>query len=585
VLFFTYRFDFRWFHNEVLSFIRKNSIQNAELNIFATRFGDEMYAGESADFGDLYSLSEWARWRGRLTLRYLPKDPHLFHNKFVLIELENRPGIHIGLGSCNLTSSGWSRSVETWAWDVGKALPACAEFLRYITKSSEIEGEVLSSWLKKIRSQTAAKPSIGWLFGPKKAVRTKAFRALTKGMQGSPTVLRIVSPYFDLNSSDLLEELLHIIGQNLGNPRKIEIWVDGSARLARRSDYAALAMLVRNISREIELRTISRIVRRDEPRTQPALHAKIIELEDRIGKINRILGSANFTGAAWIRDYNIESIFLEESKQSFERALPEELRTTQLTMKDLDKLMQMAEESEDKAGKQTHWIYWATLDESNQPPVLTVSYESRDAPRAIALEGRFDPRHEELSQETINAIVGGFVDLKNWRICKKTESILQMQLKIHLQIPEYARITLTFSDGSRVGSPIEISRPNFSLRDTNTGIPLEASLDNLLGSSRTTVVQPIPKRSTVETTEGDESTGDEEDVIETVAPPESLADDPDFNHQPLAVKFAKRLARAQSTPEMMKSLEQGIAAFANRLEKPGEAILIKAAQRILHKRR
>src|ERR1700741_2699677 len=88
LLFFTYRFNFRWFHNEVLGVVRRNSLADTDVLVFATRFDDDDYVGGTQSSGDLYSLDEWAKWRVNLRIRYLPANQHLFHNKFIIGEYE-----------------------------------------------------------------------------------------------------------------------------------------------------------------------------------------------------------------------------------------------------------------------------------------------------------------------------------------------------------------------------------------------------------------------------------------------------------------------------------------------------------------
>src|ERR1700692_5115190 len=92
LLFFTYRFNFRWFHNEVLGFVRRNSLADTDVLVFATRFDDDGYAGGSQSSGALYALDEWATWKVNLRIRYLHANRHLFHNKFIVAEYE-RPGV------------------------------------------------------------------------------------------------------------------------------------------------------------------------------------------------------------------------------------------------------------------------------------------------------------------------------------------------------------------------------------------------------------------------------------------------------------------------------------------------------------
>src|SRR5438128_9406429 len=83
LFFFTYRFGFRWFHDRVLSPLRRQSFDRAEVEVIASRFENEPTATPQVHHGDLYALEEWAKWQGRLRIHYLPISRHLFHNKFI----------------------------------------------------------------------------------------------------------------------------------------------------------------------------------------------------------------------------------------------------------------------------------------------------------------------------------------------------------------------------------------------------------------------------------------------------------------------------------------------------------------------
>src|SRR5690242_14711501 len=63
ILFFTYRFNFRWFHDCVLTLARRRSIEDVQVDVVATRTDAD---SDTAARGDLYALDEWAKWQRRL---------------------------------------------------------------------------------------------------------------------------------------------------------------------------------------------------------------------------------------------------------------------------------------------------------------------------------------------------------------------------------------------------------------------------------------------------------------------------------------------------------------------------------------
>src|ERR1043165_7364956 len=165
LFFFTYRFDFRWFHNRVLNPIRRQSLDHAEIDVFASRFANAPTATPVAVYGDLYALEEWAKWRGRLRIHFLPTRRHLFHNKFILVERADGGAIDLGLGSSNLTSSGWATNFEAWTVLRGPDVGAATAFLSYLRDLREVNGEVLSPWLRRMPAPSRAPRALDWLWG------------------------------------------------------------------------------------------------------------------------------------------------------------------------------------------------------------------------------------------------------------------------------------------------------------------------------------------------------------------------------------------------------------------------------------
>lgn len=584
VLIFSYKFSFRWFHNDVLSFIRKNSFENAEIDVLATRFDDETYAGASRDFSaDLYSLDEWGKWKGRLKVRYLPSHSHLFHNKFILVESAHGKELALGLGSSNLTASGWLRNFETWNWNSSASLSPCADFLQYLSRFKDFDSGLLLSWVRVIHKLRPRSANVSWLFGDKIKPRKTAFRALTRGQIGKPAILRIVSPYFDEQSPALFEELFEDIRLTAGQPRRVELWIDGSARVARRSDYNAVLQLFRMpMQPKIEIKTIKRSAQANEPNFRVPLHAKIIELEGTTGTVNRILGSANFTGAAWLSKRNTETIFLESGQRNLPTLLPQGYDSLCLTKSAIRDLMRTAIEDDTQTVGQNRWIYWASYDEQRNPPTLTVSYESKDRPIQFQLRGHFDSRHKDLSSEKAKSIIKAFTDPKHWGKPQIEQSVFRVRCQRRdLQFPEYVTVFLVFSDGLKIDAPVEATNPDFSnARDSATGIPFEPSLETLLGG-RKTIVKPISKKSTIEATEGDEAIEDEEEVTEAPWAAESLSEDPDFDRQPLAVRFAKLLADSRKRPALANQLRERLIRFAAQIENPAERMLARSVLKAL----
>lgn len=283
LLFFTYRFNFRWFHNEVLSFIRRNSLAATDVLVFATRFDDDGYVGGSNTFGngDLYSLDEWAKWETRLRVRYVPATQHLFHNKFIIAEYEkpaNRRqfAYALGVGSANLTWGGWQRNCELWTWDAGKGLRACASFLEFLTRIHIGKGAV-ESWVDGINRSVQRSASLPWLFGDKRTLRQRAFKALIGGIHGEPRVLRILSPYFDEGSPDLMEQILSLLQSTKAPVETVEVWIDASQVLASASDYRNLIALQKKCRHKLVVKSLKTKARAVHP-VWEQVHAKAIEL-------------------------------------------------------------------------------------------------------------------------------------------------------------------------------------------------------------------------------------------------------------------------------------------------------------------
>src|SRR6267142_181378 len=524
LLFFTYRFNFRWFHNEVLRFVRRNSLTDTDVLVFATRFDDDGYAGGSQSSGDLYALDEWAKWKVNLRIRYLPANRHLFHNKFIVAEYK-RPGARgasefvIGLGSANLTWGGWQRNLELWTWNAGESLSACASFLEFLGDIPNVGAGVVESWLKGMHRYRKRSVTIPWLFGDKTSNRNTAFKSLVMGTKGRPRVLRVMSPYFDEGSVALMEELLFLLDSTKGGVEKIEVGVDGSQVCAKPLDYINVVALQAAQKGKLLIKSL-RKKPRNGYRPPEQVHAKVIELEGQNGSVSRLFGSANFTSAAWCLKRNTETIFHEITSRKLPQLLDDSVEAISVSGATLEKWATDQFETENEFQGAQRWIYWAAFDETANPFRLTVSYFSKDEPIRLRVLAEFDRRRTELPPR-LRGIIEMFQNPQNWTNPNYANGLVEVHLKAEVNLfPERLRVVLYFADGPSIESAVEVANPNFDLRDLTTGIPLDPSNENLLGLGKT-IVDPLPKRSTSDEADYD-ILGEEEDVIEPPMAPDSL---------------------------------------------------------------
>jgi hypothetical protein len=582
LLFFTYRFNFRWFHNEVLRFVRRNSLADTDVLVFATRFDDDGYAGGSQSFGDLYALDEWAKWNVNLRIRYLPSNLHLFHNKFIVAEYDKPSDRHasefvIGVGSSNLTWGGWQRNLELWTWNAGENLSACASFLEFLGGMPNVGAGVVESWLKGMHRRRNRSVSIQWLFGNKTANRNAAFKSLAMGIKGRPRVLRVVSPYFDEGSVGLMEEILSSLDSTNGEVEQIEVWIDGSQVFAKPLDYQNLIAIQTAQKAALQIKCIRK---RSRNGYQPSerVHAKLIELESQNGNVSRLIGSANFTAAAWCDNWNTETIFHEIADRGLPQLLGESVESVPVSRANLEKWAADQSDTESEIQGAERWIYWAAFDET-APYKLTVSYCSKDTPLRLRVLAAFDPRHQRLPLQSQN-IIEKFQNPDSWTTPTYVNGLVEIHLKAEINVfPERLRVALDFAAGPSIESAVEVANPDFDLRDLTTGIPLDPSNENLLGLGKT-IVDPLAKRSTSEESDYDVS-GEEEDVIEPPMAPDSLSDDPDFDREPRGVQFAKALAKADGN--QLKILRKRITSFRSQMKDPGQKVVLDALDSAVEK--
>jgi len=567
MLFFTYRFDFRWFHDCVLNQARRHARASTQIDVLASRFADDTYAHLVR--GDLYSLEEWMKWKTKLRISYVPVEQHLFHNKFILLETANGE-IKLGVGSSNLTYSGWSRNLETWTWSGSAGLEACAGFLRHLASLRKVDRALVDPWIRRIGKRPP--DAWPWLWGAKSQARRRIFQALRARIE-HPKVLRIVSPYFDERSSEVLQELLS--ETRLQKPR-LELWIDGSGFLARPSDYRVAGDLANAYGPTCVIRKVmSKASARALPSPLP-LHAKVIEVENSDGTVARVLGSANFTGAAWLQGWNTESIQIERSRHALPLLLGEGTQLANVKSGELAGLSRQSSATDEPGTGKLACIYWVAFDEMADPRVLTVCYTAPSPLKRASVVGMFDKARDTLpNRGTRDAIVRQFNDRQNWKQLSDQGGLLKIAYQTDTSVPELARVVLHFVDGRTLEAPIEIATPDFSLRDDSTGIPA-SPVDALLGRS-VPIVPPRTRKTLAELAKLD----DEYDEELTAPPEDKLGADPDYRRVPLAVKIAQGLGRKLENPEEVRRIRKLCQAGTSVQLGPGESAVLEAVKKLV----
>jgi hypothetical protein len=209
--------------------------------------------------------------------------------------------------------------------------------------------------------------------------------------------------------AELLQRLSH-------RPSLVEIWTDGSACVSRRSDYEHLLGLLKSTDQRVIVRAVRKRVEGTDPHIWERVHAKVIELQDETGRIQRIIGSANFTGAAWLSPRNTETICIEADRRSLPEKLEQGVEVETLSVQDIRKRIAEAAEGDPGTQPGSPWVYWAIFDEQPRPRVLTVCYGSKSRPVEITLHAHFDPRRDDFdgTKPKRDAIIRTFEDPTSW---------------------------------------------------------------------------------------------------------------------------------------------------------------------------
>ena len=154
-----------------------------------------------------------------------------------------------------------------------------------------------------------------------------------------PKVVRVASPYFDSHSGTLFAQIA-----SLAPGCRLEIWTDRSGVLTEPTHWRVLADLLPSLTRKFKAVEVL------APRRDLAWHAKIVELDDGHGGIARIIGSANFTGAAWgLAQHNLELIDVEAANAGLPKLVSvREALVTLVSRNELTRLARREEREQDR---------------------------------------------------------------------------------------------------------------------------------------------------------------------------------------------------------------------------------------------
>lgn len=580
IIFFTYRFNFYWFHNYVLPHIHHTATVDCEVTIIASKFDQD----DLPSFGDHYELSAWCGFKTRFKLLFLESQT-VFHSKFIVCEYERVKELLIGIGSANLTKSGWARNLEAWNWNANGGQPILNDFLSFLSKA-HLKKEFLGTWLKRLKKIKAT--NVFWLDGSQKtkeALRKRIWQNSVSTV-GQVSTLRIVSPYFDEGSQPLLQEILNALKDS---PRVcVEVVVDLSLSLANRKHLES-ALALRAVT-DVKFYSIARndLLPGHKMKEWAPLHLKLIELLRPDGSGATIYGSANFTGAAWMRGNHeiigIEQIGLHHNSKT---ALPEDYRFEEIKISELKDIIAHApSEEEDDTLSVSPAIFWACYSETSG--LLEVRHSVRDSEitkvewlashnemRDLATSSR-----SKRELQTLKRIEDDFLDLGAWSEWESKDQVLRWQRhEDRLDIvPEHLAIRITLKGGRFLTAPVVPIDPNFDERDAATGFPTDTrlDLDSLLGRGQP-VVRPIKGRiivSDVEENEDDESNNDESFSIP------SLSTEDEYNHLPDAVKFSKAISKVKSEEDLLR-IKKRLRSLIRRGSPSSELLLARSLLEVL----
>ncbi len=539
VLFLTYAFNFRDFHDQVLRRLLENAGGRAPyVDVIASRVDIE----EESDCFDFRYLASFGN---RFRLFRCDSFP-LAHAKGIIAR-DRRTGRTLsGFGSANLTPSGWRRNVEMWSWDNGRSAAGILQMCEELERTNGIKGG-LTADLRKAFRVAKANSSIVLLGAPRAPRFDDLFHRLLRAV-GRPRVVRIASPYFDRHSAELLSHVFEKTGRC-----RLEIWTDRSGRLAEPTHWRIiLDMLPKLVKMFGDVQVLA------PPREIP-WHAKVIEIDDGRGHVARLFGSANFTGAAWGVKHrgNLELVAVDVSRHG----LPDLLETRRIEMTTVPdaerRRLARQEEQEQVRRARGPVLLWACLAE--RPKVLVLArLERSEKVTWWRVDADFDESRADDERERLRKVRESVADRGKWRLQQSGRQIVLNWVGGEFIACERMTLRIRTASGS-CSAPVWVPEPDWSKRDEKTGIPIatdsdEWSIDAFLRGQRPIVSL---RRKSCDLDQDEEVS---EELNATPEPPLSI-EHPDYDHEPELMLIARRL---RDLPEALEDMRRRLETIARK---------------------
>jgi hypothetical protein len=553
LLFLTFEFNFRDFHDQVLRRLLENGGgRTPVVDVIASRVDIE----EESDCFDFRYLASFGNHFRFFRCNSFP----LAHAKGVIARDSRTGKLLSGFGSANLTPSGWRRNVEMWSWDNGKSAAGILQMCEELERRSGIKNGLTAQWRKSfgVRKPSSAPLVLG---ASHAASFDNLLLRLVKTV-GRPQVVRIASPYFDRHSPELFSRIFGKTGRC-----GLEIWTDRSGRLAEPTHWRVLSEALPKLA------TMFGDVQVLAPPREIPWHAKVIEFDDGHGRVARVFGSANFTGAAWgIRHGgNLELVAVDSTRTGLPRLL--DTRKIEISAVGAAERKRLArqEEQEQLRVARGPVLLWACLAEKPNVQVLA-RMQRAEKITWWRLDAEYDESRPDDEREKLKKVRERVSDRARWRFAQSGGEIVLDWIGGEFIACERMTVRIRTASGL-CSAPVWVPEPDWSKRDTKTGIPIatdsgEWSIDAFLRGQRPIV----GLRRKVRDLEQDEEISEE--LNAAPEPPMSIAH-PDYDHEPELMLIARRL---RESPEALDDMRRRLDTIA-RKGRPKDRLLAKVVLR------
>jgi hypothetical protein len=357
-----------------------------------------------------------------------------------------------------------------------------------------------------------------------------------------PKIVRVGSPYFDTHSETLFGQIA-----TLAPGCRLQIWTDRSGALTEPTHWRILAGLLPSLRKKFKAVEVL------APQQDLAWHAKIVEVDDGHGGVARIIGSANFTGAAWgLGQRNLELIDVETAH----RSLPElvsardpQIKITAVGSQEMKQLVRR-EEREQESAHRGPVILWVCLQE--QPTIeIQARFARHERILSWRVEASFDQTRPDDERATLSRVQQLVKDPLHWQAETQGKNFFLRWHGDEDFIPcESMSLEVRTATG-RCSAPIWIPDPDWARRDTTTGVPLapdEWSIKAFLEGHR-----PLVKlrRRYVDPEEDEEYIEDLNQQPEFDLPITHA----DYDHKPALMLLVDRLRKGAETETMQRRLK------------------------------